>query len=70
MGKSIKIFPSEICCVIVPKLLVLEAFDVYSLSGFMSRFSVELLLSGSAKNFVGEPFSAVLQRSSVSENFY
>ena len=49
MGKSIKIFPLEICCVIVPKLLVLESFDVSLFSGVMSRSSVEVFLSRSTK---------------------
>ena len=50
-GKSINIFPSEICSVTVPKLLVLESFDVSSFSGFMSRNSVDLFLSRSNKKY-------------------
>ena len=68
MGKSIKFyFLSEISCVIVPKLLVLESFDVSSFSGVMSRPSVEVFLSCSTKKIRRGTFCDVLQQISVTE---
>ena len=42
-GGSIKNFPWEICYVMLPKLLVVESFDVSSISGVMSRPSTEYI---------------------------
>ena len=50
-GRVSKFFLSEICCVIVPKHLVLESFDVSSISVVMSRPSVEFFLSPSTEKF-------------------
>ena len=48
---GINIFPSEICCLIVSKLLVVESFVVCLISGVMSRPSVEYFLSRSTGRF-------------------
>ena len=36
----------------------------------MSRFFVEIFMSHSAENFIGEPFCAVFQKISGSEKVY
>ena len=75
---SIKIFPSENFCLMVPKIFLRKPFSVSQVSGIekrydngvMSRSSVKFFCLAVPKNFVGEPFCAVFQKFCVSQNFW
>ena len=69
-GGGINILPSDLCCLIVPKLLLVESFDVSLVSGVMSRPSVEFFLCRSTAKFRRGTFCAVFQKISVSEKRY
>ena len=77
-GVSIKIFPSEIFSLMVPKIFLRKPFSVTQVSGIekrydngvMSRSSVEYFCLAVPKNFVGEPFCAVFQKFCVSQNLW
>ena len=77
-GVSIKIFPSEIFSLMVPKIFSRKPFSVSQVSSIekgydkavMSRSSVDFFCLAVPKIFVGEPFCAVFQKISVSQKSY
>ena len=68
-GGGINILPSDLCCLIVPKLLVVESFVVSLISGVMSRPCVEIFCLAVSEDFLGNNSVLCFRKMPIAKKF-